>query len=82
MATGQIQQITLLSQDYGPLLLEIHACMQNPSPQYIRKYSQDCCHSNTLTWQFLIMRINEKILNFLNVCGPFVIMRSVNFGTV
>ena len=23
-----------------------------------------------------------KILNFLNVCGPYVIMRSVNFGTV
>ena len=62
------------------------------------KYSQDCCHSNTPTRQFLIMRsifflnncennerissFNEKILNFLNVCGPYVIMRSVNFGTV
>ena len=24
----------------------------------------------------------KKILNFLNVCGPYVIMRKVNFGTV
>ena len=29
-----------------------------------------------------ITRFNDKILNFLNVCGPYVIMRSVNFGTV
>ena len=29
-----------------------------------------------------ITSLNEKILNFLNVCGPYVIMRSVNFGTV
>ena len=54
------------------------------------KYSEDCCHSNTPTRQFSnncennerITSFNEKILNFLNVCGPYVIMRSVNFGTV
>ena len=86
--------------------LEIHACMQNPSPHiskmqlYFRnmKYSQDCRHSCTPTRQFLIMRFifflnncenneritifNEKILDFLNICGLYVIMRSVNFGTV
>ena len=26
--------------------------------------------------------VNDKILNFLNICGQYVIMRSVNFGTV
>ena len=29
-----------------------------------------------------IASFNDKILNFLNVCGPYVIMRSVNFRTV
>ena len=28
-----------------------------------------------------ISSFNEKIPNFLNVCGPYVIMRSVKFGT-
>ena len=62
------------------------------------KYFQDCCHSNTPTRQLLIMpyiyflnncennernaSFNDKILHFLNVCGPYVIMRSANFGMV
>ena len=29
-----------------------------------------------------ITSFNVKILNFLNVCGPYLIMRSVNFDTV
>ena len=29
-----------------------------------------------------ITSFNDKILNFLNVCGPYVLMRSVNFGAV
>ena len=27
----------------------------------------------------LPVNFNDKILNFLNVCGPYVIMRSANF---
>ena len=51
-------------------------------------YSQDCCHSNTPTRQNgcenneRITTFNDKILDFFNVCGLYVIMRSVNFGTV
>ena len=32
--------------------------------------------------ELTVLMITVKILNFLNVCGPYVIMRSVNFGTV
>ena len=53
-----------------------------------RKYSQDCCQINTPTRQNSceynerITRFNDKILDFLNVCGLYVIMHSVNFGMV
>ena len=45
-----------------------------------------CSVTGTLKFTYYyIVNVNlyyRKILNFLNVSGPYVIMRSVNFGTV